>query len=82
MNQGSFEDAAKYMASMSASYPEMDAEWLLLFDRGLSLARDRDPYVIECVNWSGYKADSFDDAACIIQELADHYAAAVQRTAN
>jgi hypothetical protein len=63
------------MTSVSKQDPGYHAECIEILDRAAKLASDRDPFLIECINKSGYFADDFEEAAEIVRDLRKKYLA-------
>jgi hypothetical protein len=79
LNQQTLEEAAELMVSVSAVDRSYHKECLSVFDEALGASASEDDFVIACVNKSGYKVDTRDDANEILGDFRAAYLQEYQR---
>lgn len=73
VNQSTLGYATVLMASVSKYDPKYHAECIEILDLAAKLASGHDPFLIKCINKSGYFADDFEEAAEIVNDLTEKY---------
>ena len=73
VNQQTLEEAADLMVSVSIGNFNYHMDCISMLDSGLLAAKEGDSSLIDCINKSGYKVSSAEEAGRIIQELREIY---------
>lgn len=73
LNQESLEDACVLMVSLSVSDDSYHNECLFLFEKGKQLADVKDGSILDYINRSGYKINSFEEAKDILSDFESIY---------
>ncbi len=75
VNQGTLEEAAAWMASLSKSHPALAIEFDEVLTRSIEAATRGERWVVDGVNCSGYQAQSPEEARELCADLLKAYEA-------
>jgi hypothetical protein len=62
VNQGTLEEAATWMASLTRSHPELAEEFIAALQKGIASASKGDASIVKAVNASGYQVSTAAEA--------------------
>ncbi len=73
VNQQTLEEAAELMVSVSAHDASYHDECVKTLEEAIRSAEAGDDFVISCINKSGYKVTTFDDALELLRDFRAVY---------
>lgn len=80
VNQQTFEEAAELMVSVSVRDRSYHEECMVTFEEAVRAAESGDNSIIECINKSGYRAATLEDAIELLRDFRCVYLDEYRRT--
>ena len=73
VNEGTLDEAAAWMASLTKSHPELAGDFISALQNGIAAASKGDRAVVKAVNAGGYQVSTTDEAGKRCLELLTLY---------